>query len=153
VERLGAKRVFVATSKTLRQQTGAISLIATTLGAKCVALFDGIQEHSKLESVLAATKAAREAKADILVGAGCGSSIGGLKIVQLALTEGVETLDQLRGLSRARTTKPHTIRQIAVPTTLSGAETTPGGGGTDAERGVKMGFASPQLIPRAIIYD
>ncbi|MBL9095898.1 MAG: maleylacetate reductase, partial [Alphaproteobacteria bacterium] len=32
VERLGAKRVFVATSKTLREKTGAISLIATTLG-------------------------------------------------------------------------------------------------------------------------
>ena len=33
------------------------------------------------------------------------------------------------------------IRQIAVPTTLSGAETTPAGGGTDRKRGIKLGFA------------
>jgi maleylacetate reductase len=153
VERLGAKRVFVATSKTLREKTGAISLIATTLGAKCAGIFNDIAEHSKLDGVLAAAKAAREAKADLLVGVGGGSIIDGLKIVQFALTEDVTTLDALRALVRTRSTKPPAIRQIAVPTTLSGAETTPFGGGTDAERGMKVGFASPHLIPRVIIYD
>ena len=67
VERLGAKRVFIATSKTLHRQTGAISLLTTTLGAKCVGIFDDIAEHSKLDGVLAATRAAREASADLLV--------------------------------------------------------------------------------------
>mgnify|MGYP003543191740 CR=1 FL=1 len=78
VERLGAKRVFIATSKTLRENTGALSLIATTLGAKCVAIFDQIAEHAKLDGVLAATRAARETKADLLVGVGGGSVIDGL---------------------------------------------------------------------------
>jgi maleylacetate reductase len=47
----------------------------------------------------------------------------------------------------------HAIRQIAIPTTLSGAETTPGGGGTDPQRGQKLGFAHPNLVPRSVIYD
>jgi len=153
VERVGAQRVFVATSKTLHRQTGAISLIAATLGKKCAAIFDGIAEHSQLDGVLAAASAAREAKADLLVGVGGGSIIDGLKVVQFALTEDVISRDALIGLARTRSTKPPAIRQIAIPTTLSGAETTPAGGGTDTERGVKLGFAGAYLVPRAIIYD
>ena len=153
VERLGVSRVFVAASKTLHRQTGAISLIASTLGPKCVAIFDDIAEHSKLDGVLAATKTARETKADLLVGVGGGSIIDGLKIVQWALTEGVDSIDGLLALSRAKSTKPHTIRQIAIPTTLSGAEVTPAGGGTDAARGIKIGFMNPYLVPRVIVYD
>jgi alcohol dehydrogenase class IV len=150
VERLGASRVFVATSKTLRRETGAISLIATTLGAKCVAIFDGIAEHSQLDGVLAAAAAAREAKADLLVGVGGGSIIDGLKVVQLALTEGATTQDAL--LVNRRTAKQPSIRQIAIPTTLSGAETTPFGGATAKKLG-KLGFAGAHLVPQVVIYD
>ena len=152
VERLNAKRVFIATSKTLRQNTGALSLIATTLGNKCVAIFDDIAEHAKLDGVLAATKAARETKADLLVGIGGGSVIDGLKVVQLALTENADTPEALIALAGRRHTKPAAIRQIAIPTTLSGAETTPFGGGTDTKRG-KLGFAGLSLVPQVIIYD
>lgn len=153
VQRLGAKRVFVATSKTLRRNTGALSLIATTLGSKCVAIFDDIAEHSKLDGVLTAVTAAREVKADLLVGVGGGSIIDGLKIVQLALAENAATIEDLLALAKPRPVKAHAIRQIAIPTTLSGAETTPAGGGTDAGRGQKLGFMSPYLVPRVIIYD
>lgn len=152
VERLGASRVFVATSRTLRENTGAISLIATTLGPKCVAIFDGIAEHAKLEGVLAAANAARAANADLLVGVGGGSVIDGLKVVQLALTEGADTMEALTALAGRRHTKPAIIRQMAVPTTLSGAETTPFGGATDPKRG-KIGFAGLALVPQVVIYD
>jgi alcohol dehydrogenase class IV len=150
VDRLGAKRVFIATSKTLREETGAISLVVTTLGAKCVAIFDNIAEHSQLDGVLEAAKTAREVKADLLVGIGGGSIIDGLKVVQLALSEDALTLDAL--LAKRRGTKPPAIRQIAVPTTLSGAETTPFGGGTHPTQG-KLGFAAPHLVPQVVIYD
>jgi len=153
VERLGAKRVFVATSKTLHEQTGAISLIATSLKTKIVAIYHGIAEHSKLDGVLGAVRAAREAKADLLVGVGGGSIIDGLKVVQLALGENVETIDALIALSGKRHTKPTPIRQIAIPTTLSGAEVTAAAGGTDDARGQKLMFANPFLVPRVVIYD
>jgi len=76
-----------------------------------------------------------------------------LKIVQFALSEGIETLDDLIARARSRATKPPSIRQIAIPTTLSGAEVTQFGGGTDSARGVKLGFGAPHLVPLAIIYD
>ncbi len=153
VDRAGATRVFVATSKTLHTQTSVISLIASTLGSKCVAIFDDITEHSKLDGVLAATIAARKLNAGLLVGVGGGSVIDGLKIVQLALANNVDTIDGLTGLSRAKTSTTHHIRQIAIPTTLSGAEVTSAGGGTDIARGIKLGFMHPDLVPRAVIYD
>jgi maleylacetate reductase len=145
--------VFVTTSKTLREKTGAISSIATTLGSKCAAIFDGIAEHSKLDGVLEAVHAARKANADLLVGVGGGSIIDGLKVVQLALGHDVQTMDQLLALANKRHTKPTPLRQIAIPTTLSGAEVTPAGGGTDTTRGQKLGFMNPFLVPRVIIYD
>ena len=153
VERLGAKRVFIATSKTLRNESGAISLLATTLGSKCVAIFDGIAEHAQLATVMNAVAVAREAKADLLVGVGGGTIIDGLKVVQFALSEGIQSLDELIARARSRPTKPNAIRQIAIPTTLSGAEVTQFGGGTDTARGMKLGFGAPQLVPQAVIYD
>lgn len=153
VDRAGATRVFVATSKTLHTQTSAISLIASTLGSRCVAIFDDIAEHSKLDGVLAAIIAARKLNADLLVSVGGGSVIDGLKIVQLALANNIDTIDGLVELSRAKTATAHQIRQIAIPTTLSGAEVTPAGGGTDSARGLKLGFMHPALVPRAVIYD
>ena len=153
VDRLNAKRVFIATSRTLHRESGAISLLATTLGAKCVAIYDSIAEHSQLEGVFAAAQAAQEAKADLLVGVGGGSIIDGLKIVQFALSEGIQTLDDLIARARSRATKPPSIRQIAIPTTLSGAEVTQFGGGTDSKRGLKLGFGASHLVPQVIIYD
>jgi maleylacetate reductase len=153
VERLGAKRVFIATSKTLYRETGAISLLATTLGSKCVAIYDTIAEHSQLQGVFAAAQAAREARVDLLIGVGGGSIIDGLKIVQFALSEGIETLDELIARARSRATKPAAIRQIAIPTTLSGAEVTQFGGGTDSARGLKLGFGAAHLVPQVVIYD
>lgn len=153
VERLGAKRVFIATSKTLHMQTGAISLLATSLGNKIASIYDGIAEHAKLDGVLEAVRRARAANADLLVGVGGGSIIDGLKVVQLALSENVETMEQLLALANKRHMKPTPIRQIAIPTTLSGAEVTPAGGATDSTRGQKMGFMNPFLVPRVVIYD
>lgn len=153
VERIGAKRVFVAASKTLRRETSAISLLVSTLGTKCVGIFDTISEHSGLDSVSAATMAARDARADLLVGVGGGSIIDGLKIVQLALANNAATVDEILALRKAKPLPAHAIRQVAIPTTLSGAEVTPAGGGTDKARGVKVGFIDPQLVPRSVIYD
>lgn len=153
VERLGSQCVFLATSRTLRRETAAISLLAGTLGNRCVAIFEGIGEHSELESVAAALAEARRVKADLLVGCGGGSIIDGLKIVQFALATGATSVDQILAQGKQRPVITSGIRQVAIPTTLSGAEATPAGGGTDRARGVKLGFASPQLVPVSVIYD
>jgi maleylacetate reductase len=153
VARLGASRVFIAASKSLYRGSSAVSLVASTLGNKCVAIFDGIEEHSKLDGLLQAIGISRDTKADLLVGIGGGSIIDGLKVVQLALAENATTYDELMTARRNPSPAIHAIRQIAIPTTLSGAETTPGGGGTDTKRGQKLGFGQTSLIPRSVIYD
>ncbi len=150
---LGSRRIFLATSRTLRRETAAVSLITGTLGSRCVAIFDGIAEHSELESVAAALREARRVNADLLVGVGGGSIIDALKIVQFGLATGAATVDELLAQGKLKPQVGNGIRQLAIPTTLSGAETTPAGGGTDGKRGIKLGFASPFLVPVSVIYD
>ena len=45
------------------------------------------------------------------------------------------------------------VRQIAIPTTLSGGEFQPGGGCTDNRNKVKRSYRHPLLIPRVTILD
>ncbi len=154
VDRLGARRIFLAASRTLRRETGAISLIAGALGPRCVAIFDGITEHAGMASVMAALDEARRTRADLLVSCGGGSIIDALKIVQLGLGWNATSIEALRTATAATSAPPNPwTRQVAIPTTLSGAETTPAGGGTDEARGVKMGFSTPMLVPVSVIYD
>jgi alcohol dehydrogenase len=48
---------------------------------------------------------------------------------------------------------PDVVPQIAVPTTLSGAEATNIFGITDRDRRVKDAFVSPKFVPKGVIYD
>ncbi|MFN9543176.1 MAG: iron-containing alcohol dehydrogenase [Alphaproteobacteria bacterium] len=154
VDRLGARRIFLAASRTLRRETGAISLIAGALRPRCVAIFDGITEHAGMASVMAALDEARRTRADLLVSCGGGSIIDALKIVQLGLGWNATSIEALRTATAATSAPPNPwTRQVAIPTTLSGAETTPAGFGTYEARGVKMGFSTPMLVPVSVIYD
>lgn len=153
VERLGAQRVFLAASRTLRRDTAAVSLVAGTLGKRCAAIFDGISEHAGLDTVFAALQEARRVDADLLVGFGGGSIIDGLKIVQMGLACEAQAVDQLMKARATPAQLGSAPRQVAIPTTLSGAETTPAGGGTDKARGVKSIFAAEPLVPVSVIYD
>ena len=115
---------------------------------------------------MAAVVQAREAEADLLVALGGGSIIDAAKTVQLAMeldiTSEAELIryaqfaDGSRGefagdYSRFRA--PARIRQIAIPTTLSGAEHSNNAGVTDLKRHLKEGYRAPSLYPRSIIYD
>jgi alcohol dehydrogenase class IV len=152
-ETLGASRVWIAASHTLNTKTDATSRIAQALGPRFAGVFDGIMEHTALSSVWEATRSARDARADLLVSVGGGTIIDGLKIVQIALAEGVESLDALLALANTVRTAPLKVRQIAVPTTLSGAETSSPAGGTDTATGRKHFYLHRDAIPLAIIYD
>jgi alcohol dehydrogenase class IV len=49
--------------------------------------------------------------------------------------------------------RPSPVRQVAVPTTLSGAEFSNLGGGTDLRTRIKHSFTGPDIGPRAVILD
>ena len=135
IERVGASRVYLVASNSLSQATNKLEELKTHLGDKCVGLFDQVGTHTPREDVLRVLQKVRESEADLLVSLGGGSIIDCSKAVQLALDQNInnetELLDyaQLSDGSRGPKwgdfslfSEPARIRQIAVPTTLSGAE-------------------------------
>lgn len=160
--RLGARRVFIVASRTLSTRTPVIEAIKAKLGARYAGLFDGCKAHTPWPTVLAAAAAVRAAAPDLIVAVGGGTVIDTVKVLQVCLAEGAASADDLArlhirvnadGSRHVPAVKSSPLRQIAVPTTLSGAEFSNLGGATDERTGVKEAFAGPDICPRAVILD
>jgi maleylacetate reductase len=107
--------------------------------------------------VIEAAGQARQAAADLVVTVGGGSVTDGAKAVQLCLANDigtVEGLDELRPAAGAPPPgRPPSVRQVTVPTTLSGGEFSAIAGVTDERRKVKELFRHPAIIPCSVILD
>ena len=159
---IGASRVFVMCSGTLSRKTPVIENLKTALGASFVGLFDEMPAHSPRSALLKAAARAREAKPDLIVSVGGGSSIDGAKMVQLMLAEDIrehgdfDAFHMRRGEGGGLVNpgfRQGAIRQIAVPTTLSGAEFTTTAGSVDDVRHKKDLYVGPSLVPISVILD
>jgi len=154
-DRLGARRVFVVASKSLARKSPLVREIRQALGPRDAGLFDECIAHTPWPSVIAAAEAVRAARPDLIVTVGGGTPIDTVKILQLVLAHGAhapEDLERLR-VPVLKETKPSPVRQVAIPTTLSGAEFSNLGGGTDLRTRVKHGFTGPDIGPRSVILD
>jgi maleylacetate reductase len=156
------ERVFLMVSGTLNRETEAIARIRAALGNTCAAVFDRIPPHTPRKAVIEATEAARSAGADLILTVGGGSVTDAAKAVQLCLANNIhsaEALDALRpakgpdGTMGPPPCNPPTVRQIAVPTTLSAGEFSAIAGVTDERTKVKEMFRHPLVIPSAVILD
>ncbi len=158
IERIGAKRVLLTTTRSL---TGSrlIRDVTSALGDRCVGRFSEIRAHSPREAVIAGAALAREVEADHLLAVGGGSVIDATKTMLLALWRGAHDLDALSTLGAKRGAEPlkpldsDRMRMTAVPTTLSAAEFTASAGITDIQRKVKLSFSHPLMAPIAVILD
>lgn len=157
VKRLGAKRVFLMVSGTLLRETHEIARIRAGLGGHFAGMIDTMPPHTPRSAVIAATKAARAAGADLIATVGGGSITDGAKAVQLCLANDITTVE---GMDALRTVngvspdiKPPTVRQVSVPTTIAGGEFSALAGVTDEARKVKELFRHPLVMPRAVILD
>ncbi len=122
------ERAFVVTGRTLHEKTDLVRRVERALGDKHAGTYAGMSEHTPGSAV---EEAARRAEgADLLVGVGGGSVIDGTKAVAVRLGYPV---------------------QVAVPTTLSGAEWAHLVGVTDEAAGRKSGFADPKAVPQVVI--
>jgi len=161
-DRRGAQRVFIVTGRTLNRKTDAIERIKAGLGSRWVGTFDECVEHTPRESVIAAARAAREARPDLVLTVGGGTAIDTVKVMLIALAHDVEEpagLDayHLRvnadGRRHAPAIKPPPFRQIVVSTTLGGAEFSDLGGCTDTARKVKDAYLGRQIGAATVILD
>lgn len=153
VDALSAKRVLIVASGTLSRASDEIGKIRSALGDRFAGLFDRCKEHTPLESVIECAAAARVANADLIATVGGGTPIDTVKIVQLCLTQGIEDVEGLRAISGKPNSTPSVVRQIIVPTTLSGGEYSSIAGGTDTKRKMKDSYLGPDLCGRVIILD
>ena len=161
--KLGASRVFLMVSNTLNNKTDEIGTVRRALGNNCSGSFDDMAPHTPRADVIRATAAAREAGADLIVTIGGGSITDGAKAVMLCLANDVDTsegIDALRPVARPDGTpgpadgvKAPTIKQITVPTTLSGGEFSAISGVTDERTRIKELIRHPGIIPHAVVLD
>lgn len=162
VDKIGASRVFLLVGGHLRRETDEIRKLETALGQRFAATWSGISPHAPRIDVLAATVAAREAHADLIVTVGGGSVTDAGKIIALLLKHGVTTTKEFDGL-RIRmnddgTVAPRTfagpdVRVICMPTTLSGGEFNTLSGSTNEVTRHKQGYDHPGMAPIAVVLD
>jgi maleylacetate reductase len=157
MDRLGAKRAMLMVSGTLNRTTDEIAKIRKLLGERCVAVFDKMPAHTPRQAVINAAELARESSADLIVTIGGGSITDGAKAVQLCLANDVRSADDINRVRVTRGVAPElkapAVRQISVPTTISGGEFSDISGVTNEKSKVKEMLRHPLVMPRAVILD
>lgn len=160
--RLGAERVFLMVSGTLNRTTDEIDRVRSALGSRCVGTFAEMPQHTPRAAVIAATEQARGSKSDLIVTVGGGSITDGAKAVQLCLANDIRTADAIDGLRTVPgpdgtpippAINPPTVRQVSVPTTLSGGEFSGISGVTDERTKTKELIRHPTIVPQAVVLD
>lgn len=161
-ERLQANRIFLIVSRTMNRTTDEVAKVRDALGSRYAGLYDRMAPHIPRDSVLDAAREASSAGADLIVTFGGGSVTGAGKMVQLCLRHNISDADGFDAFrvivnpDGSRTVPEYdgpTVRQIAVPTTLSAGEFNAYGGYTDSRSKLKHSFHHPLLVPRVTIFD
>ncbi|KZP01464.1 Dehydroquinate synthase-like protein [Calocera viscosa TUFC12733] len=135
LDQLGTSKAFILTGSSLAKLP-LMHRVEEILGDRLAGLNDGIGQHAPIAGIRAASKDLDEMGADTIVAVGGGSPIDSAKAIKHWRSK--------EGKSP--------INIIAIPTTLSVAETTMNAGYTD-EKGDKRGLSSHVMCPDAIIYD
>ncbi|KAJ4992019.1 iron-containing alcohol dehydrogenase [Stagonosporopsis vannaccii] len=136
ITQLGGTKAFVVTGRSLYEKTPVIKNVEKQLGHMHGGTFYRIGQHAPIQLIREATAIMSQSGCDILVSVGGGSPIDSAKAIAHNIHE--ET--------------GKWIPSIAVPTTLSVAETTQNAGFTTDE-GHKIAVSDPEQVPKAVIYD
>lgn len=155
-DQLGCRRAFLITGPNT-SRTSLYDRVRRALGTRCVGEFTGVQPHSLIPDTERVAVEARDLAVDLLVSVGGGSASDSAKGIAILLAEGGTLADHCdlftppdrlvhRDLQRPK------VPLIAVPTTASGAEMTPGCGATTPD-GIKLKFWDHKLAARVILLD
>jgi len=166
LQEYGYQRPFLVASKSLATATAELEGLREALPLGIAGLSTGVSAHTPREDALALLDRVRSSNADVIVSIGGGSVIDACKFVQLAMEQDlhaesdlVEYAQQGDGSHGSKHgdfglfSAAAAIRQIAIPTTLSGAEFSNNAGILNTQTGSKEGYKGPHLCPQAILYD
>lgn len=160
--RHAARRVFIVATRSLSRKTDVVERLCALVGPRLAGKFDEVEPHVPREVAVTAAYAAREAGADLIISIGGGSAVDTGKMVQICLAENIRhprELDRLRvrtddaGATVVPFISPPPLRQICIPTTLSGGEFSHTAGSTDHERNIKDIYIQDDLAAPAVILD
>ncbi len=155
LQRLGSRRVFVVTTRSVAANPALIEPIERLLGERLVGRYGAIGQHAPVRGVAEAAAHAGEARPDLLLSVGGGSPIDAAKAVAFSLASGLDLNDpnapeKASAISLAwKSVLPH----IAIPTTLSTAEMSWRAGFSSEVGRVKTGVGAPELLPATIFFD
>ena len=153
---LGLRRLMFV-SGTRSSDSVAARRVREALGSRIACEASGIPQHSGVAAVEAMAARAREHRIDGFVAVGGGSASDSAKAAAILLGEGGQLSDHANVFfppdryEQKQLVAPK-LPIIAVPTTLSAAEVTPGLGIRDAH-GHKLVFWDAHVVPRLIVLD
>ena len=150
---LGAARPLLVTDRGVAAAglVDTLEEILSTGGLEIAAVYDEVPPDSSLVAVRAIARRYREANCDSLIAVGGGSPIDAAKAANILASEQTDELLKFSGAGNLpRPLKP----LLVIPTTAgTGSEVTYVAIVKDEERGVKVPFASPFLMPNAAVLD
>jgi len=158
VARVAAKRAFVVCSPSVSRRTDTVRRIEAALGDQFAGVCDGIEKDSTFGSVRAATDAAKEAQADLLIAVGGGSVIVAARAVAIFLAEAGDPIEIMTQYPegkpayspRLMAPKPAIIN---IPTTPTSAMNRAGTGLKNPDLDHRMEYFDPKTRPLAIFLD
>jgi alcohol dehydrogenase class IV len=158
VERLAASRAFVVSSPSIASETNTVARVEQALAGTHAGTFAGIENDSTLRSVEAATAAAREAEADLIVAVGGGSVIVAARAVDIFLCEAgspAQIMTQYPEGGRAFSPRLNAPKLpiINIVTTPTSAMNRAGTGLKNPDLNHRMEYFDPKTRPASIIWD
>jgi alcohol dehydrogenase class IV len=156
IDGLGCRRVMVICGGNTRR-TRLFQSVLDALGERTATVFDEVVEHSAVAMVTRGAERARELGIDGLLAVGGGSASDTAKAIAILLGEGGRLEEHASRFEPPDRFFPKALPApklpiIAVVTTASAAEVTPGLGVRDAE-GRKLLFWDGTLASRLIVLD
>jgi alcohol dehydrogenase class IV len=157
LQSLGVRRVALLSSPSVSRGAAFARVTAQLAATEIVETFTATRPHAPIADTeaLAARLAAHAPDAIVALGGGSVSDTG--KACSVLLAEGGHVEDHCSTFTPPDQLHQPILRQpkipvIAIPTTLSGAEMTPGAGATNADN-VKRVFWDHQTAARVAIFD
>jgi alcohol dehydrogenase len=144
-------RALICTDGYMGQQPALTELVDQLSAVGIVVqVFDGVEPEVPLDCLARIVQLGRAFAPDMIIGLGGGSCLDAAKVTSLLLAHGGDVQDYY---GEYRVPGP-ILPIIALPTTAgTGSEVTPVAVVADPERTLKVGVASPELIPHTAICD